>query len=287
VKVTNSMGTKFFNAAGQQFFWYNSRPAATTGGAAGHDTTTNNPIWTFVATPFAGKDTAHAFIFALMVSAAWPPTQESTWQTTYDATTDTLPDVNASPPWTKFKSTASTALGTESNGGGTELDLAASGILTSIYFSRHDSLGQNSAFMDVRMHVTKNAIGTPIQAVMGFVEPTGGKQVFLGIGSGQLEYVSFNQATGQWTSIGPTLVHDNRSAYHTFRLRKIGTTLVEVCIDGVAQAALNQVYGSLQATQTDFQNASAVFGTPGRAGSGADSRWTSVSFTIGSDGGGC
>ncbi len=103
VSVSNQSGTANFTAASQKYFYYRNRPSAYSGGAAGKDTT-NRIVWLFKTSSWnpGVTDTVHAFFFTLMVSAAWPPPQDSALKVTYDATLDTLPNVNAKPVWKAF-----------------------------------------------------------------------------------------------------------------------------------------------------------------------------------------
>ena len=284
--VNNPMGKAQFTAPGQPYYWYNSRPTAVQA-SPGTDTTKNNPEWQFKATTFAGADTANSFSFVLLVNAAWPPPNETTWSATYDGTVDTLPDANGKPRWKKFASTGVPTLGTET-WSASGLAVNAADNVHSIYFGRHDSLGINSAFLKATGSVTAaGAPSTNYKAVFGFVEPQGGvptqRQVFIGIADTRVGFVSFNNGTGQWSTLSSTTIGGafNGNISHTYTLRKIGNTSAALCVDGVQQ--LTRAYGGWDTVRNNFNTYSVVWGADGRAG-GALSVWTNVSYTIGSSG---
>ncbi len=141
--------------------------------------------------------------------------------------------------------------------------------------------------MDARLRVVNASAGT-IQAVFGFAEPQGSgrRQEFVGIASDRVSFATYNNGSGKWTNRGATFALTG-TAFQTYRLRKIGTTSATLCVDGTAVITRNYgPPGGMQATQNQFVASTAVFGIDGFA-AGVDSRWTSVQYTIGSDGGGC
>ena len=283
VNVNNPAGSANFTVPGQKYFWYKNRPTAVQG-SPGTDTT-DYIVWQFKTTSFTAPDTAHAFTFVLLVSAEWPPPNETTWSTKYDGTNDSLPDTQAEPRWRKFAALFAPTLGSEVWTAGTELVLTAGNNSTSIYQDRRDSLGLMSAVMDAKVRVPTVAAGE-IQAVFGVAEPllAGGRQAFIGVASDRVSFVNFSDFTGQWSANGGTFALDG-TTYHSYRLRKIGTASAALCVDGVA-TGLTRTYAQLQGTTFTFFLSSTAFGMDGRVG-GAESRWTSVLYTIGSDGGGC
>jgi hypothetical protein len=286
VSVSNQSGTSNFTGATQKYFYYRNRPSAFTNGAPGLDTT-NNIVWKFKTSNWnpGVTDTVHAFFFTLMVSAAWPPPQDSALKVNYDATVDTFPDIDAKPIWQKFHApNGQTTLGSESNATFAELQLSAANANTSIYFSRNDSMGTGSAFMDVTARLAVLS-GTNPQFIFGFAEPAGGKQVFVAITSTRVELGSFNNNTGVWTRLSALASFNlTGTSYHSYRLRKISNTSVALCVDG--SQVFSRPYASLQNLSATFTNKSAAFGVTGIAAS-SNARITSLSYTIGSDGGGC
>lgn len=281
VNVNNAMGSGTFSAPSQKYFWYRNRPSAMQG-SPGTDTT-DFIEWQFKTTSFTAPDTAHAFTFVLLVSAAWSPPNETSWLTQYNATTDSLPDTKAEPRWQIFSAPSTQLPGTEAWIAGTELVLSTATGLNSVYLGRHDSLGTMSAFMDVRASATVTG-GTP-RAIFGFAEPSGNKQVFVGLFGDGVEFVTFNEVLGTWSMRG---LADCQSAgcksnvYRSYRLRKFGADSVVLCATGVR--VLGITHGALQNTSASWTGRTTVFGTGGAANT---TKWSSVSYTIGSDGGSC
>ena len=278
VNVINAMGTANFQAPNQKYFWYRNRPTAVTG-TPGTDTTQNNPEWQFQTTAFTGADTAHAFTFVLLVNAAWPRTAaDPSLTVTYDGTNDSLPDTAAEPRWQPnallgtFGTDSWSASGLVLNAGFNVSDSA-------IYFTRSDSLGAMSARMRARLKLA-TVLADTIQAVIGFVEPGGGKQMFIGIANNRVSFASFTNSglmAGSWTVLGPTTTID-ATAFHTYALRKIGRSQVGLCFDGVQVTTLT--YASMQDTQSNLDGLTTVFGMRGNA-TGAQSTWTSITYSIG------
>ncbi len=146
-------------------------------------------------------------------------------------------------------------------------------------------MGTGSAFMDIRARVSVNQNNT-VQLVFGFAEPTGGKQVFIGLASNRVEFASFNNNNGQWSILGLINFFTNTGqSYHDYRLRKIGTSSVALCVDGTQRLTLP--YASLQA----FRGPSTPPPPSSASTAGAAPVPTRASHpvqvTLGSDGGGC
>ena len=166
--------------------------------------------------------------------------------------------------------------------------MAANNATTSIYMAQRDSLGNQSAYMQLRARGV-NSVSN--QLVFGFVEPTGGRQVFVTVTTNSVGFATFTEATGVWTMIPgrstPRAVDSAPTATTSTRLRKIGTTSYRLCVDGTQR--LNMPYATTGLTSASFNTSSVVFGTKGigGGGGGASSRWTSVAYKIGSDNGGC
>jgi len=284
VSVLGTMGTANFTGAGQPYYWYNKRPQAA-GTAMGKDSTAAL-TWTFQTNTWnpGVTDTVHAFTFQLYVNAFWPRPNDTQWSVAYDATSDSLPDTQAEPRWTKFASNGSPTLGTESwSSAGLQMYAASNAF--SIYHGRRDSLGTNSGFMDATLRVANADAGT-VQAAFGFAEATGGREMFAAIASDRVGLGNFNEANGNWSfQAGAYML--NGAQFHTYRLRKIGTGstgTVVICVDGTQR--VSRTYNQQQTVRATFQSSSTVFGLDGR-GAQDSAFWKGVSWTIGSNGGGC
>jgi len=216
------------------------------------------------------------------VNAFWPAPASATWSVVYNGTTDSLPQSAAEPRWKQFVSNGSNTLGVEtwSSAG---LVMSATSNTRSVYLGRHDSLGTNSAYMDATLKVANVNPGTP-QAAFGFAEPGTGRQMFAVIASDRVGIGNFAEGNGNWTFQGIITFALTATNFHTYRLRKIGTTSVQLCVDGTLR--VTRTYAQQQQTRLSFATSSTTFGIDGRAVN-ASSTWSALSWTIGSDGGGC
>ena len=288
--VTNAMGTANFGSPGQKYFWYRNRPTAVQG-SPGTDTT-SNATWVFVGAPFrpATGDTTHAFTFSLIVSAAWPPANEPVFTTIYDGTNDSEPDLKAEPRYKKFHFQAGTAAESWTGAG---LLLTSALNTDDIDFSRHDSLGNQSAYIEATVTVTSASAGR-VAGILGLAEPAGGQQMAIAITGTRAEFGTIANATGIWTQLAfsPTFAVASGTS-HKYRLRKIGTATVAVCVDGVQRftgfySGVHFFQPVMQATQGKLSGLTSFFGLEGRTGvGGAQALYGKVTTVVGSDGGGC
>jgi hypothetical protein len=285
VTVVNAMGSKNFDAPSQKYFWYRASPRKA-GAPLGTDSTAWAD-WQFQSTPsgVSFTDTAHAFTFVLMISAAWPPTLETSgsWTVNYDGTNDSLPNTQAEPRWRPghFQGNAGSTV-TWSAGGLVFVSNAAN---RDTVLSRQDSLGPMSAEMDVSVNVTAGG-NNRIAAVFGFIEPSGGKQFTVGVTGNKLMFDTIatstfgGQTKGVWSLLtGSTTIGANGA--HLIRIRKIGTTRMEMCVDhGTPQT---RTYAQLQGTTALLGGMTTFFGIQGRnlGAGGASVTYTSVVYTIG------
>jgi hypothetical protein len=281
VSIDNPAGVGNFTTPGQHYFWYNSIPTAVQG-APGTDTTANE-IWIFKA----NKSIAHAFIFVLMVDAMWAPPGETSWTVMYNGLTDSLPFTLAEPRWkgAHFQNIVGNPRATVT-WSPTGLVIASSNNNRDTAVTRHDSLGTLPAVMDVTLNQTA-AGNARVAAVFGFVEPGGAGRRYMvaGLKGKTLGFAVMDSTTGIWTDTLATLPFDNTKP-HTIRIRKIvvPSPQAELCLDG--NIAVILPYASFPVTPARLNGESAFFGLQGRGG-GASVTYTSVTYTIGNDGGGC
>jgi hypothetical protein len=85
VTINRADGTGNFTAAGQLYFWWRDRVAA-------NDTTKTRKLWSFSA-----PSAVRSFSFTVLVSAAWPPPDETRWKVVLN--NDSLPDTQEEPRW--------------------------------------------------------------------------------------------------------------------------------------------------------------------------------------------
>lgn len=287
LNVANTMGLGNFTAPGQKYFWYQSRPTAVAGSPS--TDTTSDVVWKFRATPNTAPDFITAFTFILTVGAAWPPPNDTQWSYSYDWLTDSMPDTVAKPRWKPaFAATnGANTLGTETWSASTGVVTTATNAAHSLYLSRHDSLGAMGGHIDATVKLANAAPGV-IQAVFGFAEPAGGKQIFIGLASDGVSFVDYNQATGQWVVNGPIYTNGgtfNGTVSQTYRLRKIGMTDAHFCVGNTDAIQLPRL--SQENVTADFSNTTENFGVLGNGTVSAAATWTEVDYGIGNDGGGC
>lgn len=271
VTVKNAMGAASFTTpAPQPYFWYANR-LKKAGTAGGTDSTVNNPVW-----KFTGQSTVHAFTFVLLISAAWPPPNETQWVVSYNGTTDSLIDTKASPPWKLDGFT----------GGGSEAWSASGLALTApagkdLYPIRNDSLSATgSAIFDATLSLSNANNGVP-ESFFGFFVP---KVYLVGVAKDKVGFLTLTGPPYVWAFTGPTYSFPgpNGTTPHSYRLRKFAADSVVLCVDGarVLAATAASLGGS------GVNGAIEAFGTAGQSGPAA-ATWTFASYTIGSAGTGC
>jgi len=278
--VQNAMGTGNFNAPGQKYFWYHNRLQALQG-SPGSDTSYLNPEWQIKA----NSDQVTGFAFVLMVDSYWPAPFQSSWTGTWVAALDSTMDDYASPDWHEYAVAGDPILGIDVMRG-TTMALIAPDSNSSIYMARNDSLGDMSAALTVA--VRDSASSSAYQAEFGIVEPSGGKQVFIGLGGDLIDFLSFSEGTGVWSRLansascktgGSNGCDSNKETLHSFSLRKFARDSVVLCVDGYRR--MQTAYSNLQATQPSFSGGTIVVGSRSSDNVNKTSYWTSVSYTIG------
>jgi hypothetical protein len=228
VTIANTQGSGNFTAPNQPYYWYHDLLAAK--GLAG-DSTKNNPTWTFSA-----PSRVNSFRFFVILSSPWPrgkQTQDTAWSVAYNPSSDSLPDVNASPRWKRIGlnyggsySSASSGLTmnvNHFNGGGGGGD--------DMFFFRSDNLGRaENAYIESRLTLSNSGGSKPVM-ILALADSV--KFVGLGIGNGKIGFATFNQTslTWEWTA-GATLTMTTNVA-HTYRVGKFGATTATVYIDGI------------------------------------------------------
>ena len=223
ITTLNTQGVGSFTAPNQPYYWYHDRLAAA--GQPG-DSTTNIPTWTFKA-----PSTVNSFRFFVILSSPWPrglQAQDTTWSVSYNPSSDSLPDVNASPRWKPIGL----------NGNGT-YSFGSSGLTMSVghkhdddkFFFRSDNLNRSeNAYIESRLTLS-NATGSNPVVILALADSV--KFVGLGIGNGRIGFATFNLSTFSWEwAAGGTMIMSTNTA-HTYRVGKFGTNTATVYVDGV------------------------------------------------------
>ena len=228
VTVQNTQGSASFSGINQKYYWYNDRLSAK--GLAG-DSTTNNPTWTFTA-----PSTVNSFRFTVLLSAPWPrglQSQDTSWAVAYNPSSDSLPDVNASPRWKRIGLRYG---GTESAQSSTGLTMSvntgSNGSYDDMFFYRSDNLNRSeNAYIEARLKLTAGG-NNPVM-ILALADSV--KFVGLGIGNGKIGMATFNFNTFKWEWLAGGTISLSTSSVHTYRVGKFGTTTSTVYVDGIEQ----------------------------------------------------
>lgn len=298
VFLINQMGTGNFGSPMQPYFWYYNRPTAMQGTPS--TDTTDDRVWIFRTTHVtAPNDSLRAFTFVLEVSAWWPPGQDTIWLSSYNGTTDSLPDTQASPLWKRWVPTnGGFTLGTQTFNSGSNLTLAdASGTNVS-YYERDDSIGF-AGFLNIDANVqidgtTCTSSTTAICAVFGLAEQDTGRYAAIGVSPTQVGYVIWNQATGTWSFSGvPGAIFTGETPGtfdgtqpHIFRIAQ-NKLHADLCVDGTPEISITRPNLPLSAG-TDFIGRQVFWGDAGDAGAtGSTTKWKVLRYSIATNGGNC
>jgi hypothetical protein len=297
VSLLNQMGTGNFGAPMQPYFWYYNRPTAMQGSPS--TDTTDDRVWVFRTTSVHPPDSLRAFTFILEVSAWWPPGQDTIWLSSYNGTSDSLPDTNASPLWKTWVPTnGGFSLGTETFNSGSNLTLTDAGASNKFYYARDDSIGF-AGFLNIDANVqidgtTCTSSSTAICAVFGMAEQDTGRMVFIGVSPTQVGFVVWDQPTGTWSfsavsgaiwTGSPPGTFDGTQA-HVYRaaMSKLFDVL---CVDGTQEIFIIRDNWQFSAG-TDFIGRSVIWGDAGDGGgAGSTTKWKVVRYSIGTNGGNC
>jgi len=231
VSIFNTQGVGSFTAPNQPYYWYNDLLAAK---GLAHDSTTHIPTWTFKA-----PSAVNSFRFFVILSSPWPrgqQTQDTAWSVAYNPFSDSLPDVNASPPWK--------AIGLNGNA---TYSVAPSALTISAahkhsedkFFFRSDNLNRSeNAYIESRLTLSNSGGGTPVM-ILALADSV--KFVGLGIGNGKIGFATFDFASSNWVwSAGATLAMTT-SVVHTYRVGKFGASTATVYVDGVEKFSVNNL----------------------------------------------
>jgi hypothetical protein len=253
VTAQNHHGTLAFNAPGQRYWHWPERVGAV-GGVI--DTTIARKTWVFEA------DTqVTSFRFDVLVSAAWPPPNDTRWKVDYQG--DSLPDTQEEPRWRL------------TNAGGTYT--ATGGVLNTttnppddIQFYRRDSVTTTAnAYAEARIRLNSTSGGR--RAAIHFND--GVKYVALGVGPGNVGFISSAQS-------GPFIVSwaTTTNTFRTYQLRKYAADSAVIYVDGARVGAI--AYSALSADPTGALDTRFVFGCP-RTGVSTNADWDYVIYEIG------
>jgi hypothetical protein len=235
VAVLNTQGTGNFTAPNQLYYWYHDLLAAK--GLTG-DSTTNNPTWTFTA-----PSRVNSFRFFVILSSPWArglQSQDTAWSVSYNPTADSLPDVNASPPWKRIGFNYGGTYSSSSSGLMLSVNHSMHGVSDDMFFYRSDNLNRDeNAYIESRFSLSNSGGSDPVM-ILALADSV--KFVALGVGPGKIGFATFNPTTLVWEwAAGATLAMTTTVA-HTYRVGKFGATSATVYVDGVAKfSSLNSL----------------------------------------------
>jgi hypothetical protein len=253
VTVRNHHGTLAFSAPTQRYWHWGERVGAVGGGG---DTTLARKTWVFEAdTQVTG------FRFDVLVSAAWPPPNDTRWKIDYQG--DSLPDTQEEPRWRL------------ANPGGTYT--ATGGVLnittdppSDVEFYRRDSVTTAAnAYAEARIRFNSTSGGR--RAAVRFND--GVKYVALGVGPGDAGFISSAQ-NGPFIVSWPTTTN----TFRTYQLRKYAADSAVIYVDGARLGAI--AYAALSADPTAGSDTRVAFGCP-RTGVSSNADWDYLIYEIG------
>jgi hypothetical protein len=231
ITTLNTQGVGSFTAPNQPYYWYHDRLAAT--GSRG-DSTTNNPTWTFKA-----PSAVNSFRFFVILSSPWPrglQTQDTTWSVAYNPSSDSLPDVNASPRWKPISLNGGGSYSSSSQG--LTIDLShGHNSSDDMFFFRSDNLGRNeNAYIESRLSLPTASGSRPVM-ILALADSV--KFVGLGIGSGKIGMATFNPFSLTWEWAAGATISMSTTSSHVYRLGKFGANSATVYVDGVEKFSVS------------------------------------------------
>ena len=263
VTAVNTHGILQFTAVAEKYWHWPERL-----GAAGSptDTTLLRKTWVFEA-----DVQVTVFSFDVLISAAWPPPNESRWKIAYQG--DSVPDLHVEPLWRRI--TTNWTGGVFLNTPGPQQISIRSDPATSFVFVRHDSLGSTQdAYLLARV---RNEYATTVPDV-SFGMDDDVKFMAVGLTGTQVGFLN-----GSFGFLG-TPITANTNLFHTYEIRKFAADSVQLWRDGVRIAG--HTYASLGASIPSqpygFYWGPAGVGLPPLTGSVPNrSNWDHVIYEIG------
>jgi hypothetical protein len=227
VSIFNTQGAGSFTAPNQLYYWYHDRLAAA--GSPG-DSTTNIPTWTFKA-----PSAVNSFRFFVILSSPWPrgkQTQDTTWSVSYNPSSDSLPDVNASPRWKRVGLNYGGTYTSASSG--LTMSVSSGGLFgggDDIFFYRSDNLNRSeNAYIESRLTLSNSNSTNPVM-ILALADSV--KYVGLGIAKDRIGFATFNTSSLSWEWAAGATVKMTTSTQHTYRVGKFGANVATVYVDGV------------------------------------------------------
>lgn len=253
VTITRADGTGNFTAANQQYFWWRDRVAA---GA----TTAVAKTWSFSA-----PSAVTGFSFTVLVSAAWPPPDETRWKVTLN--NDSLPTTQEEPPW----HADSTGTGNTFTASGGVLTITTrSG--TALRFYRRDSVTTlANAYIETRMQSSSANANRPENRI---VIDDGVRFIALGIAKGS---AWFSDSTSTFLAGTPAAVNAT-TGFNVYQLRKYAADSAVFYINGVRGGQI--AYTALPVSEYLLTAPRLFFGNRGLAGA-SGGMWDYVVYEIG------
>jgi hypothetical protein len=262
VTVGNAHGELQFSSPSQQYWHWNDRVGAV---GSARDTTLVRRTWVFEA------DTQVTdFRFDVLVSAAWPPPNQTRWPIRYEG--DSVPDIGVEPRWVRNASGTPTFT----------LNSPSAGILTIVVpalgrvaFYQSDSLNTTTnAYVESRFRTNSATMVGP-EVSFGIDDQV--KFIAAGISSTQAGFLNSSFA------FLPGAVATTTTTFHTYQIRKFAADSVQLWIDGVRQItrAYSTFSAHLPVTPHGFYFGPAGTGATPTSALGNSSSWDYVVYELG------
>jgi hypothetical protein len=219
---------------------------------------------------FEADSQVTAFSFDVLVSAAWPPPNETRWKIAYEG--DSIPDVAVEPRWTRNATGTATMTHNSPAPGILTIAVPAGG---RVAFYQSDSLNTTTdAYVETRFRTNTPTLISP-EVSFGIDDQV----KFIGVGVSGTQVGFLNSSF----TLLPGAVLVSATSFHTYQLRKFAADSVQLWIDGIWQ--LSRAYSTLSAhlpvTPHGFYFGPAGTGANPVSLLGNSSSWDYVIYEIG------
>lgn len=256
VVPANHQGTLTLDQPGRRYWHWQERVGAA--GSVG-DTTLARRTWTFEA------DTAVTrFTFNVLVSAAWPPPNETSWKIEYAG--DSIPDTQEEPRWRRYVEGTGTSASNPTPG----LLRLTAGSKEIIRFFRRDSVSSaGSAYVEIRMAMSSQQNN---RAEARVLLDDGVRFIALGIARDKAWFADSSNTFLPGTAFTALTT----ASQNTYQLRKYAADSVVLLVNGARAGALPYSQMPLHSGGVPM----AMFGNRGIVGSSIGD-WDYVIYGIG------
>ena len=252
ITVFNYHGVKTFDQPSRKYFFYPERLPANGSSTA--------RTWVFDASPAVTN-----FYFDVLLSAAWPPPNETRWAVRLDG--DSLPDTQEEPRWRIEQAGVNSATAT-----GGMVTISVNNNATRRYFRRDSVASAGNAYIETRMQLNSSNAGRPEGRI---VIDDGVRHMALGVARAS---VWFSDANNTFLPGTPLSVPTAATAQNVYQLRKYGADSIVFYVNGTRGGAFS--YAALPVTAYAGTAPLLIFGNRSLQGPSGSS-WDYVYYEIG------